>query len=151
MTSVTPTATVKQIYKDLGRADKGREPSIKLLYVTPERLGNSDSMLSFMHSLNDQVSRHNGKRPRSFAANSLSEMRRNYWESCLLSARRLKHDQAIHQNRSQLFGLLHTYACTSASMETATLKFWSLMPPPPPGPRLHLPLLKPFEIFPGHR
>ncbi|CAN0161939.1 unnamed protein product [Pylaiella littoralis] len=54
MTSVTPTATVKQIYKDLGRADKGREPSIKLLYVTPERLGNSDSMLSFMHSLNDQ-------------------------------------------------------------------------------------------------
>ena len=57
MTSATPSTLIKQIYKDLGRADKGREPSIKLLYVTPERLGNSDSMLNFMHRLHDQVSR----------------------------------------------------------------------------------------------
>lgn len=54
MTSATPSGLIKQIYKDLGRADKGREPSIKLLYVTPERLGNSDSMLNFMHRLHDQ-------------------------------------------------------------------------------------------------
>ncbi|CAN0480537.1 unnamed protein product, partial [Scytosiphon promiscuus] len=54
MTSATPSRLIKQIYKDLGRADKGREPSIKLLYVTPERLGNSDSMLNFMHRLHDQ-------------------------------------------------------------------------------------------------
>lgn len=55
MTSATSPALIKQIYKDLARADKGREPSIKLLYVTPERLGNSDSMLGFMHRLHAQV------------------------------------------------------------------------------------------------
>ncbi|CAN0179517.1 unnamed protein product [Ectocarpus sp. 6 AP-2014] len=54
LTSATPTAAIKQIYKDLGRADRNREPSVKLLYVTPERLGNSDSMLDFMHRLNDK-------------------------------------------------------------------------------------------------
>lgn len=55
MTSATPATLIKQIYKDLGRADRGREPSIKLLYVTPERLGNSDSLLDFMHRLHEQV------------------------------------------------------------------------------------------------
>lgn len=55
MTSATSPALIKQIYKDLARADKGREPSIKLLYVTPERLGNSDSMLEFMHRLHAEV------------------------------------------------------------------------------------------------
>lgn len=55
MTSATPPAAIKQIYADLGRCDKGREPTIKLLYVTPERLGNSDSMLNFMKRLDDKV------------------------------------------------------------------------------------------------
>ncbi|CAB1115982.1 unnamed protein product [Ectocarpus sp. CCAP 1310/34] len=54
LTSATPTTAIKQIYKDLGRADRDREPSVKLLYVTPERLGNSNSMLDFMHRLNDK-------------------------------------------------------------------------------------------------
>ncbi|CAM9529438.1 unnamed protein product, partial [Hapterophycus canaliculatus] len=54
MTSATPGTAMKQIYKDLGRADKGREPSVKLVYVTPERLGNSETMLQFMHRLNDK-------------------------------------------------------------------------------------------------
>lgn len=55
LTSATPSTLVKQIYKDLARADKGQHPTLKLLYVTPERLGNSDSMLDFMHRLHDQV------------------------------------------------------------------------------------------------
>lgn len=55
MTSATPSASIQQIYKDLGRCDRGREPTIKLLYVTPERLGNSDSMLNFMRRLDDKV------------------------------------------------------------------------------------------------
>lgn len=55
LTSVTPTLLAQQIYKDLARARSGREPTIKLLYLTPERLGNSDAILDFMRDLHQQV------------------------------------------------------------------------------------------------
>lgn len=55
VTSTTQSSIAKQIFTDLARARKGKEPTIKLLYVTPERLGNSDAMFGIMTALHDQV------------------------------------------------------------------------------------------------
>ncbi|CAM9333043.1 unnamed protein product [Choristocarpus tenellus] len=51
LTSTTSSKLSTQVYRDLARCDNGREPTIKLLYLTPERLGNSDAILDFMHRL----------------------------------------------------------------------------------------------------
>lgn len=55
MTSSTQSSIAKQIFTDLARARKGKQPTIKLLYVTPERLGNSDALFGIMTALHDQV------------------------------------------------------------------------------------------------
>jgi bloom syndrome protein len=38
LNSTTPETLARGIYRDLGSVRMGREPAIKLLYVTPERL-----------------------------------------------------------------------------------------------------------------
>ena len=52
LNSTTSEPIARSIYRDLHSVDRGREPQIKLLYVTPERLLKSESF---------QVRREGGK------------------------------------------------------------------------------------------
>jgi len=56
LSSATKTKLVEQIMKDLARCVAGLEPYIKLLYVTPERLTNSDRLLDILDKLYMQES-----------------------------------------------------------------------------------------------
>lgn len=55
LNSTTTETVAKQIYRDLYSVRKGREPSIKLLYVTPERI-QSESLQEMLATLNEWVS-----------------------------------------------------------------------------------------------
>jgi bloom syndrome protein len=54
LSSQTPTKLFKAVWKELHR----QKPTIKLLYCTPEKLANSDSLLQVLQSLNQRVILH---------------------------------------------------------------------------------------------
>jgi hypothetical protein len=56
LNSFTSDALCSQVYRDLYSVRKGREPGIKLLYLTPERLVNSASMQDLLDCLQEHVS-----------------------------------------------------------------------------------------------
>jgi len=55
LNSTTTQPLARQIYRDLYGPKYGRVPSIKMLYITPERLCNSESLQTMLTYLYEQV------------------------------------------------------------------------------------------------
>ncbi len=55
LNSTTTQPLARQIYRDLYGPKYGRVPSIKVLYITPERLCNSESLQTMLTYLYEQV------------------------------------------------------------------------------------------------
>lgn len=55
-TSSAPALIKKQIHRDLQLCNKGQEPTIKLLYVTPEGIINSHALYGDLDDLEAEVS-----------------------------------------------------------------------------------------------
>jgi superfamily II DNA helicase RecQ len=57
LNSTTTTVMGQQVYRDLLSCRRGKEPAIKLLYLTPERIVKSESLKDILHELHDKVGR----------------------------------------------------------------------------------------------
>lgn len=56
LNSTTSQNIASQVYRDLYSCRRGKEPAIKLLYLTPERIVKSDSLRELLATLHEEVS-----------------------------------------------------------------------------------------------